>query len=314
MTVHLPQRTVSVTSGTTLAKLGVHAPAGNLLAVDGAVLRRAIYPGRIELDGKPATGSVKLHDGDTVTFVRGKDRRERTVRVVTKVPGGEIADPQFFVARTPGSEITVRGAISRKLVSATFRPAGHAKAERAVAITFDDGPSPAYTPRILDTLKRLHVKATFFVIGYLGDQYRSIVRRELRLGMTVGNHSYNHPEVPAFDQLPEQLLDDEISLGAASLGRAGDSPTLFRPPEGSFTQRVVDAAQAQGERVVLWSVDSQDWTGLGTAQIVRNVLSAVRPGSIVILHDGGGDRSPTAAALPAIIQGIRARGLKLVAL
>ena len=313
LTVHLPHRDVTVTRGTTLAKLDVHAPAGNLLAVDGSVLRAGVYPGQVELNGKIAAGTTKLRDGDKVSVVRGKNRRERTVKIVTRVPGGEYADPQFFLVHTPGKQIEIRGAVSRKLVSVTFQPVGRATRERAVALTFDDGPSPEYTPRILDTLKRLHVKATFFVIGYLADEYPSIVRREKRLGMTVGNHSYNHPLVPAFDQLPAKLLDDEIALGAASLGHAGVTPTLFRPPEGSFSVSVVRAAQAQGERVVLWSVDPRDWAGIGTAEIVRNVLSSVRPGAIVILHDGGGDRSATLRALPEIIRGIRKRGLRLVA-
>ncbi|HEX5448562.1 MAG TPA: polysaccharide deacetylase family protein [Gaiellaceae bacterium] len=313
LTVHLPDRDVTVADGTTLAKLGVHAPAGNLLAVDGTVLHAGVYAGKVELDGKIAAASTKLHDGDTVSVVRGKDRRERTVKIVSRVPGGEYADPQFFLIHTPGRQVEIRGAVSRKLVSVTFLPAGKATRERAVALTFDDGPSPTYTPRILDTLKRLHVKATFFVIGYLADEYPSIVRREKRLGMTVGNHSYNHPSVPAFDQLPSKLLDDEIALGAASLGHAGVTPTLFRPPEGSFSNSVVKAAQAHGERVVLWSVDPRDWAGIGTAEIVRNVLSSVRPGSIVILHDGGGDRSATLDALPAIVKGIKQRGLRLEA-
>jgi len=309
----LPHSSTTVARGTTLAQLDVHAPAGNLLAVDGAVLHEGAYPGYVLLNGKIAAGSTKLHGGDTVGVVRGKDHTERTVRIVTRVPGGEYADPQFFLIHTPGRQVEIRGAVSRKLVSVTFQPAGKATRERAVALTFDDGPSPQYTPRILDTLKRLHVKATFFVIGYLADEYRSIVRREKRLGMTVGNHSYNHPLVPAFDQLPAKLLDDQIALGAASLGHAGVMPTLFRPPEGSFSSSVVKAAQARGERVVLWSVDPRDWAGIGTAEIVRNVLSAVRPGSIVILHDGGGDRSATLNALPAIIKGIRRRGLRLEA-
>ncbi len=133
--------------------------------------------------------------------------------------------------------------------------------------------------------------------------------------MTVGNHSYNQPEVPPFDQLPERLAGDEIALGAQSLRRAGADPTLFRPPGGSFSTAVVQIAEKQGERIVLWSVDPRDWQpGITARQITRNVLAAVRPGSIVELHDGGGDRSPTLAALPAIVNGIRHRHLKLVAL
>jgi len=133
--------------------------------------------------------------------------------------------------------------------------------------------------------------------------------------MTVGNHSYNHPEVPPFAQLPPQLLTDEIALGKQVLSRLGARPNLFRPPGGSTSPRLVGAAAALGQRVVLWSVDAADCRpGNPAKEIVKRVLAAVRPGSIVILHDGGGDRSATVAALPAIVRGIRRRGLHLVAL
>ena len=192
---------------------------------------------------------------------------------------------------------------------------GPTKVSRAVALTFDDGPSPEYTPRVLDILRRMHVRATFFVIGFLVDAYPQLVRREHRMGMAVGNHTYNHPEVPPFNTLPRRLLDAEIGLGAESLSRAGIFASLLRPPAGSASGSVVRAAEAYGERVVLWSVDPVDWgKGVTAAQVRKRVLDAVRPGSIVDLHDGGGDRSATVAALPGIIRGIRHRQLKLVAI
>jgi peptidoglycan/xylan/chitin deacetylase (PgdA/CDA1 family) len=121
--------------------------------------------------------------------------------------------------------------------------------------------------------------------------------------------------VPPFDQLPTRLLADEIGVGSEILGRLGVHAALFRPPGGSTSPAVVRAAATVGERVVLWSVDPKDWQpGISTRQIVRGVLAAVRPGSIVILHDGGGDRSATLAALPSIVRGIRHRGLHIVAL
>ena len=184
-----------------------------------------------------------------------------------------------------------------------------------VWITIDDGPSPAHTTKILDLLERFDARATFFVIGFLADAYPDIVLREHRAGMAVGNHTYNHPEVPPFGQLPRRLLDAEIALGAKSLARIGIVPRLLRPPAGSTSARVERAAEAAGERIVLWSVDPVDWrTGVTAAQIKRRVLSAVEPGSIVILHDGGGDQSATVAALPGIIKGIRRKGLRLVPL
>ena len=310
LTVTVAGRRVEVVDGTTLGqagwRFGLRPRSGNLLDVEGQLL----------LDGRVASAGIRLRSGDRIGVADGHDRREPLSRQLVQVKDGIPADPQFTLTRAPGTELVIRGALSHKLVSVRFRSSrGPANVERAVALTFDDGPSLRYTPRILAVLKRLHVHATFFCIGYLADEYPELVRAELRAGMKVGNHSYNHPEVPPFDQLPSRLIDDEIALGARSLLRAGARPMLFRPPGGSFSSAAVRAAEQQGERVVLWSVDPRDWQPGSTArEIAGNVLDAVRPGSIVELHDGGGDRSATLAALPAIVKGIRQRHLRLVAL
>ena len=311
-------RTVALHEGATLARaaalLRLRPQAGDFVDVDGGVLRRGVYPGRMLLNGQSAGAATRLHSGDRIRLVNGRDRREPTRRQHVQLRGGILPNPQFTLARTAGSELIVRGAISHKLVSVRFQPRGAARAERAVALTFDDGPNPQYTPRVLAVLRRLNVPATFFPIGYLADAYPDLVRAELRAGMTVGNHSYTHSQVPPFGQLPRELIDDQIALCARSVRRAGGEPMLFRPPGGSFSPRVVQAAQALGERTVLWSVDPGDWQrGMTPRRIVRNVLAAVRPGSIVLLHDGGGDRSATIAALPRIVKAIRRRGLRLVA-
>jgi peptidoglycan/xylan/chitin deacetylase (PgdA/CDA1 family) len=312
-------RAVRLAVGTTLAQAAamfrLSPPAGELLDLAGRPLRPDGQPGRLLLDGRVESGRTPLRTGDRITVVAGRDRKEPLARLVVAVPGGEPGDPQFTLSAAPGQREIVRGAISHELVSSRFRPTSATRTERAVALTFDDGPSPEYTPRILATLRRFRVQATFFVIGYLAQQFPALVRQEAKLGMVVGNHTYNHPEVPPFGQLPTPLIRDEVSLAANILTRIGVRPRLFRPPGGSYSPAVVQAAATVGERVILWSVDPTDWTpGISPKQIIRSVLSAVRPGSIVELHDGGGDRSATLAALPAIIRGIRARGLRLVTL
>lgn len=317
LTVVVAGRSSRLPAGTTLGQaakmLSLRPPAGDLLDVQGGVLRPGAFPGRLLLDGRPARPGTLLHRGDRIALAAGRDRTEPLTRQFLPLAAGLVGDPQYTLARSPGEQIVTRGAISHELVSARLRARkGAATVGRAVALTFDDGPSPRDTPRILATLRRLHAHATFFVVGYLADSYPELVRRELRAGMSVGNHTYNHPEVPPFDRLPPRLAADEIALGAASLRRLGAKPTLFRPPGGSSAADVVQAASRLGERVVLWSVDPRDWqAGSSARQIARNVLAAVRPGSIFILHDGGGDRSATVAALPAIVKGIRRRGLRL---
>jgi peptidoglycan/xylan/chitin deacetylase (PgdA/CDA1 family) len=305
----------AATLGGVASRLGLRPPAGDLLDVKGNVLRAGTVPGAFAVNGKPATASTHLHRGDRITTVAGSDRREPRQRLVVRLPGGVPSNPQFFVDRVPGEEVIVRGADSHELVSSRFTATGAAKPERAVALTFDDGPSPENTPRFLATLKKLHVRATFFVIGYLAEAYPGIVQREARMGMAVGNHSYNHPDVPPFEQLPVALLRDEIALDDQVLTRLGIRTHLFRPPGGGTSAQVVQVAGALGQRVVLWSVDPTDWRpGITAKAIARRVLAAVRPGSIVELHDGGGDRSATLAALPTIVRGIRARHLRLVTL
>jgi peptidoglycan/xylan/chitin deacetylase (PgdA/CDA1 family) len=311
-------RPAVVASGTTLAgaasRFRLHPRQGDLLDVTGKVLGPDGSQGLLLLDGRPDPGGSPLRSGDRITVVNGRDRDEPLAHEAIRVRAGMPSDPQFTLSFIPGEELVVRGAISHELVSEHFRPTGTSRPSRAVALTFDDGPSPVYTPRILAVLHRLRVRATFFVIGYLAKANPVLVECEQRLGMVVGNHSYNHPEVPPFDRLPSRLRADEISLTSTILARLGVRARLFRPPGGSFSPAVVQQASSAGERIVLWSVDPADWSpGVTAREITHRVLSAVRPGSIVILHDGGGDRSATLAALPAIVQGLRRRGLHLVA-
>jgi peptidoglycan/xylan/chitin deacetylase (PgdA/CDA1 family) len=312
-------RTVGVATGTTFQQLIVlldlRPPSGDLLDVEGRVLQANAYRGRLLLDGQSAPGRTALRTGDRITIVSGRDRTEALTREVVRVAGGMSSDPQFLLARTPGSDLVDRGSRSHELVSVQFRPTRKPTVERAVALTFDDGPSPEYTSRVLAVLRRLRVPATFFVVGYLAAEYPALVRAERHAGMVVGNHTYNHPEIPPFDELPAPLVRDEIALANEELARAGVRSRLFRPPGGSTSPTVVRAARALGERVVLWSVDPTDWRpGIGAKQIIRRVLAAIRPGSIVLLHDGGGDRSATVAALPGIVKGIRREHLRLVAI
>jgi peptidoglycan-N-acetylglucosamine deacetylase len=319
LSLTLMSRTVHVRPGTTLAELVSHynlrPRRGDIFDVNGRLLERGVVPGQILVDGRLLSPTSRLDAGEKITVVPGRSRREPLARQIEHLRGRIPADPEFDVAYARGEEVIIRGALSHELVSARFYPQGPIRVRKVVALTFDDGPWPSSTPAILDTLQRLHVRATFFVIGYLAHQYPGLVRRELRLGMTIGNHTYNHPQVPPFDQLPLPLLRDEIGLDQQILEKLGVRTHLFRPPGGSTSSRVVRAAAATGERVVLWSVDPTDWQpGVTAAQITHRVLSAIRAGSIVILHDGGGDRSATLAALPAIVHGIRARGLRLVPL
>jgi peptidoglycan/xylan/chitin deacetylase (PgdA/CDA1 family) len=303
----------STTFGQVVQRYGLTARSGDLLDVQGLVLQAGIDPGLIALNGREAPASTRLQDGDRIRVINGRDRTETTVIEIAAVPGGQAGNPQFFLGTTPGERVTTLGRFSRKVVSVVFRPTGPRAVPQAVALTFDDGPSPMYTPQILDVLERLRAPATFFLVGDLVERYPRLVRREVEAGMALALHSQTHPTSPAFAHLPPARMREEITGGMQALAEMGLETALFRPPGGSYSQRVVDMAERHGLRVVLWSIDPRDWRdGVKAKWIARKVLRSVGPGSIILLHDGGGDQSATVNALPKIIRGIRKMGLRLV--
>jgi peptidoglycan/xylan/chitin deacetylase (PgdA/CDA1 family) len=179
-----------------------------------------------------------------------------------------------------------------------------------VALTFDDGPGPQ-TAAFLRELKRLRVKATFFLVGVQVEQRPRLVRRLRRAGMELGNHTFSHPNLsklgPALQRL--QLFAGEDAVAHA----AGVRPLFFRPPDWSWNFVTMREAAAQGMVGVLFTVDTQDWERPGVDSIVRRALSA-GPGGIIGLHDAGGNRTQTLRALPLIVRGLRRRGLEPVTL
>jgi len=208
----------------------------------------------------------------------------------------------------------VRGRISGKVASSAFRATGPAQVPQAVALTFDDGPWPGQTIRILAILRRFRARATFFTVGNLAAHFPNIIEAERRQhGVLVEDHSWSHPLSPPFGDQRPGVVRAQIGRARHTLISQGVTPTLFRPPGGGWSDQVVAIASSMGCRVVLWSVDPRDWApGRTPKGIARSVLSHVRPGSIVIMHDGGGDRTATIRALPRIIRGIRRMGLRLV--
>jgi peptidoglycan/xylan/chitin deacetylase (PgdA/CDA1 family) len=294
----------------TVAKFGLRPRNGSLLSVGGQVLKRGVYPGEILLNGRVPETDRSLAEGDRITIRNGKDRVEPLDREVIHIPAGRVTNPQFYLGSTPGDQIIEKGKFSGQVVSSVFRPTGPGTRPNTVALTFDDGPWPNQTTQFLAVLKKFKVKATFFLVGYLAERYPDLVRAEMRAGMEIGDHSWDHPTSPPFGTLPPAKINDEIGRTRNALAGFGIDTPIFRPPGGSYSDAVIKSADAFGMRVVIWSIDPKDWKpGQTTAAIVKAILSQVRPGSIILLHDGGGDRSATLAALPKLIRGIRKMGL-----
>jgi peptidoglycan/xylan/chitin deacetylase (PgdA/CDA1 family) len=189
--------------------------------------------------------------------------------------------------------------------------------EQLASITFDDGPNPVTTPRILDVLERDGVHATFFVLGRHADRWPALVKRMADDGHQLGNHGYYHRKLHR--RTPGYVRDD-LTRGADAIERAcGVRPRHFRAPHGFRNPWVTPIARSMGERTIGWSLGVWDSARPGADEIVRRTLAGMRAGSILLLHDGDGydadgDRTQTAEALPGIIGGLRTRGFRFVTL
>lgn len=179
---------------------------------------------------------------------------------------------------------------------------------KAVALTFDDGPNPVYTPKILKLLRQYHAHATFFVIGSRVADYPNLVRQEVQAGHELANHTYNHRNIK---KMSEADLEEEIEDTQEVITRTtGRTPSLFRPPTGYYDQSVIKAAKANNCLVVIWSwdQDTRDWGTTDAPSMVKQVLAHLHSGDIILFHDKAGDRTQTLRALETILPEMTKRG------
>ncbi len=179
-----------------------------------------------------------------------------------------------------------------------------------VALTFDDGPHPRYTPEILDILKEYGVNATFFSVGSNAENYPQLIARIREEGHELGNHTHNHFHVAKLSC--EQLCADIESCQQVLERLGGDKIRFFRPPEGVCTDDVKSYCEQNGMTIVLWSVDTRDWAHTPVWEICENIKSNVKDGSIILMHDFIGKNSPTPAALRRILPMLQELGYELV--
>jgi len=225
---------------------------------------------------------------------------------------------QRLISRTAGPAATgtpaqlreddKQAAVASVLAYTPFIKEGTAR-KPEVALTFDDGPGP-YTPAVLSVLEHYGVHATFFVIGRMLQYFGESAKREVRDGDVIGDHTETHPpmaQLSAHDQY-EQLFEQAARAELQGAPR----PDLFRPPYGSFNATTMAQLKRLHMLMVLWSVDTDDYEQPGVAAIVHTALAGAHPGAIILMHDAGGTRTETVEALPFIIRGLRARGLRPV--
>jgi len=239
------------------------------------------------------------------------------------IGGQPLADPIVAIAATPGGQgywllpapppppiggPSLAGLVIYNLANI---PGGvYPRGVKVAALTFDDGPSPVYTPQILQILTQYHVPATFQIIGYEGAARPDLLKLEVSDGMTLTNHTWDHPDLT---RLSPAAFPGEVDATTNLITSVTGQPVkCLRPPGGVTNGSVLAQLSQRGLGELLWDVDPSDYLRPGAGVIVNRVLSALHPGAIIGIHDGGGDRSQTVAALPAIITGIQAAGYTLV--
>ena len=291
---------------------------GELLSVTGGVLR--IYGGdpvSLSRNGLPAEETQRLFDGDVVASVPGANRKEAVVTVRVSVPATTTVQGTGTMLKLvqqgkPGTDELRRGSVSGSVISSrtivasvpmvlsASRPALSGK---LVALTFDDGPWPGQTAKILDILKSEGVHATFFMLGQQARRYPALATRVSAEGNQVGNHTIDHKDLT---RLKPGDVTHEIVGGASQIkAAAGVSPTLIRPPYGAVDRSVWQLAKQAKQTVVLWNVDTLDWTRPGTSAILDTAKREIGDDAIVLMHDGGGDRAQTIRALRPLIGWLR---------
>jgi peptidoglycan/xylan/chitin deacetylase (PgdA/CDA1 family) len=221
-----------------------------------------------------------------------------TAPAAQAAPGRPVAVPARS-APTPAAT-SVRGVLGKRA------------RKTAVALTIDDGPHPTWTPKVLDLLAEHDVSATFSIVGEQAQAYPRLVRRVVRAGHGLCNHSMTHPQpfgARSTAAIRRQIVDAQSAISDA----AGEEPELFRAPGGDWTEAVLDVADELGLTPVGWSVDPRDWSLPGAPVIEKSLLTATA-GDILLCHDGGGDRAQTVTALEAVIPQLQDEGLRFVVL
>lgn len=184
--------------------------------------------------------------------------------------------------------------------------------QKIIALTFDDGPSPKFTPQILQLLTRYHAHATFFVLGSEATRFPKILKDIIKQGSVVANHGDQH--VNFFHVGVSGTVRDAQKTATWLKKEHIAMAPFYRPPYGNSNAKLTHAINQQGWTLTLWSIDTRDWAEPGTSAITKKVLRDAAPGSIVLMHDSGGNRTETVQALAAILPVLTAQGYRFVTL
>jgi peptidoglycan-N-acetylglucosamine deacetylase len=244
-----------------------------------------------------------------ILFVRGTDaRRAKDAAHRGSATAARALRSERALSPAAREAAAENAAINRTLAYTPWVRIAGAQ-HREIALTFDDGPGP-YTPEVLRVLEREHVPATFFEVGVLERYFYASTRRIVADHDVIGDHTELHAPM---SKLPARQQRAQLLEQAAAVRRYGASfPRLFRPPYGLWNATTLALLHRYRMLMVLWTVDTNDYLRPGVQAIVKAAVDGARPGAIILLHDAGGDRSETVAALPRIVAKLRRQGYKLV--
>lgn len=313
----------------------VHVTPGNLVDVEGALLEEGKgTPYTLTVNGESdPDATARLHNGDVLEFSDGTDVEEpSTVEDSQVIPFKTVEagnGPLHAIVQegADGEQTTKTGSVSGKTVTEVTTPAQDricrryypdTGGEKVIALTFDDGPVGEQTSELLDVLKENGAKATFFTIGaQISGDNSAVIKRMAEEGHQVCTHSYDHAAGSGqgvnLSYMTKQEQRDEITKGLEAIEAAtGTAPsTAFRSPGGNFPLEVWQNTEDLISAEIGWDIDTQDWRMPGTETIVQAIESA-EPGSVILMHDGGGDRSQTIEACREAIPYLKSKGYTFV--
>lgn len=302
-----------------LVAAGVEPHDGVLLSArDGVPVSAGADPARITIDDIEAGPGFPLYDGAVLGVVDGSDSSEGTKTISEIVPAPEMPDMLRHVHErgAPGLIEREVGEVSGEVLSSdVIREARAPKRtdRKVVAFTFDDGPNTTWTPMFLDLLAKEGVKATFCQVGEMVGYHPEITRQVADEGHQLCNHSMTHDET--MRGAPQAQLDEQIGGGSRVFTDLGLKPaSYFRPPGGFLSDEITATAKALDEVQLFWAIDAEDWkTGADAGKVVFHILDKVEPGSIILMHDGGGStRATSYVALSYTIKLLKAQGYSFV--
>jgi peptidoglycan/xylan/chitin deacetylase (PgdA/CDA1 family) len=324
-------RPQTVPAGSTIADIRaanlLTASPGALLSVKGKVIKPTGGESpSVRRNGALATPTQRVRQGDELVSVIGVNVTERTVTATESVPPAvedRGSGPVMKVAETgtPGVAEVTKGQVSGDKVSSRVIKQGKpmviqrsrpTSGDKLVALTFDDGPWPGQTDKILDILAQKRIKATFFMLGGRVKGSPELARRVRDEGHLIGNHTLGHKELTK--ESPAEIRR-QIRAGAEAIKSAtGVDPVWFRPPFGAVNAKVFQQMRSLKLRVAMWDIDTLDWTRPGVPRIVNSVVKHAEPGAVILMHDGGEHHEQTVAAVPLIIDKLQAQGYTFVTL